>query len=199
MNSHFENAYDLHESDYTVVPYGSRVYRTNKADSDYDYIAIIPENKAKTGEEYLHNNINVHIYNKADFQSQLNEHKVHTLEAYFLKGSLIALLFDFKLDLVKLRHEFSQKSSNSFVKAKKKIEVEKDFYIGWKSLFHSLRILNFGIQIAKTGKIEDYEAANHYWFAIRDAQKYDWDYFKEKYQPEYNRLATEFRKLAPKE
>ena len=92
----------------------------------------------------------------------------------------------------------SQKANHSFVKAKKKIEVEKDYYVGWKSLFHSLRILVFGIQIAKEGCISDYSAANDYWHEIREANQYDWSYFKSKYQPEHNRLATEFRKLAPK-
>ena len=98
-----------------------------------------------------------------------------------------------------LRTTISEKASHSFVKAKKKIDKEHDYYVGWKSLFHSLRILNFGIQVASKGKIYDYSAANPIWFEIRDAQRYTWDYFKDKYQPVYNELATEFKKLAPKE
>lgn len=90
------------------------------------------------------------------------------------------------------------KASHSFVKAKKKIEKEKDYYIGWKSLFHSLRILTFGTQIAQMGKIENYGAANHIWFDILKDPHYEWAYYEDKYKPIYNDLATTFRKVAPK-
>lgn len=193
--SEFKKEYSVKEKDF-IFPYGSRVYGTNKDDSDYDFLAVL--DNANTGEEYRKNNINIHIFNKRDFQNQLNDHKIHTLEAYYLPDNICKDNFKFNLDLVKLRHELSAKASNSFVKAKKKLEVEKDYYIGWKSLFHSLRILNFGIQIAKNGHI-NFAEANHYWFEILEAQAYNWLYFKEKYQPIYNELATQFRMLAPKE
>lgn len=178
-----------------LIPYGSRVYGTHKEDSDFDYIAIVADNgDIVTGTEYAHDNINIHVYKEQNFKDQLRDHKIHALEAYYLQ----CVAYGHKLDLVKLRHELSEKASNSFVKAKKKIDKEKDFYVGWKSLFHSLRILTFGTRIALENRI-DYSEANHYWFEIRDAQQYNWAYFKEKYQPVYNSLATEFRKLAPKE
>lgn len=195
---YFKATYGLSDKDVVLIPYGSRVYGTHKEDSDYDYMAIVPANRKNTGEEYVRNKINIHIYNRYDFQQQLTQHKIHTLEAYCMPGGLISGQFNFKLDITKLRHELSAKASHSFVKAKKKIEKEKDFYVGWKSLFHSLRILNFGLQMATQGKIRDYGAANQFWFDIRDAQEYNWDYFKQKYQPIYNELATEFRKAAPK-
>lgn len=195
---YFKYTYGL-GNDTIIVPYGSRVYGTDRNDSDYDYIAIIPSNrKANTGEEYRRNLVNIHMYNRFDFQDQLNSHKIHTLEAYFLPDGIVSKQFKFNLNLSILRNELSQKSSHSFVKAKKKIDKEKDYYIGWKSLFHSIRILDFGIQIAKNGKISDYSSANSYWFDILNAQQYNWDFFKKKYQPIYNSLATEFRKVAPK-
>ena len=203
--NYFRATYGLRECDVDLIPYGSRVYGTHKEDSDYDYIGIVPANRmVDTGTEYRWNSLNVHIYNRHAFQAQLEKHKIHTLEAYFVpnKDDFINPVpkdFKFELDLVKLRNELSEKASHSFVKAKKKIDKEKDFYVGWKSLFHSLRILNFGIQLASKKKIYDFTAANKYWFEIRDAQCYSWDYLKDKYQPIYNELATEFRKLAPKE
>jgi len=197
---YFKASYGLRDEDVLLFPYGSRVYGTHSENSDYDYLAVIPAGRqADTGTEYRHDNYNIHMYNRIDWQNQLNDHKIHTLEAYFLPDGICKGSFQFKLDLNVLRHELSEKSSHSFVKAKKKIEVEKDYYIGWKSLFHSLRILTFAIQIARDGGIVDYGAANHYWTEIRDAQQYKWDYFKQKYQPEYNRLASEFKKLAPKD
>lgn len=189
----FKNRFNL--KDITLIPYGSRVYGTNTDKSDYDYIVIVPDNTVETGTEYHGGNTDINVISKSDFQIQLDEHKIHALESFFL----IDLPFKFKLNLGVLRESISQKASHSFVKAKKKIEVEKDYRIGWKSLFHSLRILDFGIQVATFGKIKDYGSANKYWFEILGSQRYDWDYYKDKYQPVYNRLATDFRKLAPKE
>lgn len=197
---YFLATYGLRESEVLFVPYGSRVYGTHKENSDYDYLAIIPENRrADTGTEFWHNNVNVHIYNRRDFQNQLDRHKIHCLEAYFLPGSDVPSQFKFELNLVKLRHVLAHKSSHSFVKAKKKIDVEHDYYIGWKSLFHSLRILDFGIQIAEQGSIVDYSSMNDVWVEIINNPEYTWDFYKEKYQPVYNDLASKFRKLAPKE
>lgn len=196
---YFRATYGLREEDVVLVPYGSRVYGTHKEDSDYDYIALVPPNRmVDTGTEYRWNTLNCHIYNRYAFQKQLEKHKIHCLEAYYHPDGYVKKHFKFVLALPLLRKELSEKSSHSFVKAKKKIDKESDYYTGWKSLFHSLRILNFGIQIAKNGKL-DFSAANQYWFDIRDAQQYNWQYFKEKYQPVYNELASEFRKLAPKE
>lgn len=106
--------------------------------------------------------------------------------------------FNLDLDVTKLRHALSEKASHSFVKAKKKIDKEKDYYIGRKSLFHSLRILTFGTQIAEMGAIVDYSAANHHWFDILNEPYYEWSWFDSKYGPVYNELATRFRKVAPK-
>jgi len=133
----------------------------------------------------------------------LDEHEISALECLFLPPSppfvmLNKLNYEFKLDLPKLRKAISHKSSNSFVKCKKKLEVEHDYYIGKKSLWHSLRMLMFGTQIAKFGEIVNYCEANKFWKEIVMSERNDWLYFKEKYQPIFNELSTEFRKVAPK-
>jgi hypothetical protein len=101
---------------------------------------------------------------------------------------------EFEIDYDKIREEFSRIASNSWVKCKKKLIIEKDYnpYIAKKSLFHSLRILMFGIQIMKLGKIVDFSEANIYYKDIMDSPN-DWEYLKEKYQPIYNKLKSEFR------
>jgi hypothetical protein len=195
----FRNCYGLREQDVIFVPYGSRVYGTARANSDEDYMAIVPENrKADTGAEYDHNNVNIHIYNRRDFQDQLKRHKIHALEAWYHPERPLEGEFQFRVHHPTLRHSLSQKASHSFVKAKKKIEVEHDYLIGWKSLFHSLRILDFGIQIAREGCIR-FNSANEYWNQIINEKQTDWELLQERYKPVYNAAATEFRKLAPKE
>jgi len=178
-------------------PYGSRVYGTASDKSDYDFLVLT--DAYPTGSELHDNIVTLQTVTEVDFRSQLADHKIRPLEAYYLPDGHCKALFPFTLNKSKLRSELSQKASHSFVKAKKKLEVEKDYYVGWKSLFHSIRILMFGIQIGQTGTIHDFGEANHHWFDILNAQQYNWTYFKEKYQPIYNALATEFRKVAPKD
>lgn len=201
---YFKARYGFQDDDIILLPYGSRVYGTQSDTSDYDFLCIMPANRKKdSGEEYRNGDLNIHLYNHMHFQDLLNRHKIQAMEGYFLPNHLlfnqrIRKEFTFNLDLGTLREEISSKSSNSFVKAKKKIDKEKDYYVGWKSLFHSLRLLDFGTQIARYGVIRDYGSMNHHWKDIKNANEYEWAYFKEKYQPIYNALATEFRKVAPK-
>jgi hypothetical protein len=62
------------------------------------------------------------------------------------------------------------KASNSFVKAKKKIEVERDYYVGWKSLFHSLRILDLA-DLFLWATVEHHQYSNWAATAVMDACK----------------------------
>lgn len=187
-----------------VYPYGSKVYDCNKKlDSDEDVIVVVddPGFYKQTGNPDLKVDI---TYCGADiFQKMLNDHDISALECYFLPEEKIiknTIVFNFNLNLSKLRESISKISSNSFVKCKKKFTVKEDYnpYIAKKSLFHSLRIIMFGIQIAKYGKIVDYQEANYLWNEIVENENNDWEYYKEKYQPVYNKLKTEFRALAQK-
>lgn len=197
LKKQFIQKYNL-DSNTIFFLYGSRLYGTNKPESDYDFISVVSnDSSVPTGTEYRNGNIDIHVYKFDDFQEQLNLHKIQMLECWYQPDSIAPKHFKFKLNLPTLRESLSEKASHSFVKAKKKIEVEKDYYIGWKSLFHSLRILNFGIQIVKFNRIY-FTQFNDHWYDILNANQYDWAYFKETYQPIYNSLASEFRKLAPK-
>lgn len=106
--------------------------------------------------------------------------------------------FDFKLDKSKLRHSLSAKSSNSWVKAKKKLTVEQDYdlNVGRKSLFHSFRIVDFGIQVASNGRIIDYSSCNYLYSEI--ISLYEWTDMFDTFKVRYNKLMSEFRKVAEK-
>lgn len=67
-----------------------------------------------------------------------------------------------------------------------------------KRLFHALRIPMIGRQIAEQCRIVDYGVANYFWPEIRDCAIDDWKHYKKKYQPIYNGIMSEFRKVAPK-
>ena len=185
-----------------IYQYGSRVYGCNSSCSDYDVIMVSEyyEGKAELDED----EISCTLYGITQFKEQLKKHEISALECLYLPEDKVLkswINFDHKISLPALRKSISAKASNSFVKAKKKLTVKKDYdkYIGLKSLFHSLRIIMFGIQIATHGKIIDYTAANDYWSSILSEPQSDWEYLKAKYKPIHNQLMTEFRKLAPKE
>lgn len=186
-----------------VYPFGSQVYGCNP-DGDEDVVVIVIDqgyNSQIKNEEF---NVDVSYYGYDVFQKMLDDHNIVALECFFLpveKKIKNKYTFNFNLDLSKLRSSISQTASNSFVKCKKKLTVEKDYdpYIAKKSLFHSLRILMLGKQIAEHGKIVDYSEANYLWDEIVLCENNDWQYYEEKYQPLFNQLSTEFRKLAPKQ
>ena len=109
----------------------------------------------------------------------------------------------FKLDKWKLRQSVSAICSNSWVKAKKKLTVEKDYNlrVAQKSLWHSMRLYMFAIQIAQYGEIYNFTVANDLWEEIKNAETPTWEYYKEKYQAKFNELRSDLVKLCdrPKE
>jgi len=189
----------LSENNLNIYSYGSRVYGTYNNKSDYDYIVIV---KNKITEQFSNNKININYYTVEEHQQRLDDNEISALETFYLDPTYIikkTVDFKCKIDLSKLRHSLSAKSSNSFVKAKKKLTVQKDYdlNIGKKSLFHSFRIIYFGIQLAKFNKIADYSECNNLYNEIMSGYD-EWDKLFETYKKKHNELLTEFRILAPK-
>lgn len=104
-----------------------------------------------------------------------------------------------------VRVNISKKCSNSFVKAKKKLLVQKDYdpYISMKSLWHSIRIYDFASQYAKNGRIVDFDSCSELWNEIADDYaSHDVDelieLIKTKYKKKQNRAASVFKIYYPK-
>lgn len=185
-----------------IYMYGSKVYGCNPK-GDLDLIIVTSIKSKDKYNQISINDIDATIYREDTFRELIEKHNIAVLECLFLSDDKILFKhknFNFKLNLNSLRTSISQITSNSFVKTKKKLTVEKDYnpYIGKKSLFHSLRILMFGTQIAKYGKIIDYTEANYLWDEIVLNESNDWNYYKENYQSVYNDLCSKFREVAPK-
>lgn len=195
-NKDYRFNYELADNIYL---YGSRVYGTHNKESDFDYIVV-----ANIEEDRL-NEKDLIIYSRVGFQDAINRHEISALECLFLPAGRMLKIkktidFNFELDLSKLRHSISKKASNSWVKCKKKLTVAEDFdaYIGKKSLFHSLRIISFGKQLAEWGEIRHYDSMNYLYGDIVHHPSCDWEYYKKTYKPLYNKMMSEFRLLAPK-
>ena len=180
-----------------IYMHGSRVYGTHTEQSDYDYIVVMEDDSVLV-DVLSDENCDFNFYRKSEWIEMCKENDIDFCECYFLPDEFKVketFVPDFKVNVEKLRSSFSKTASNSFVKCKKKLTVEKDFvpYVGKKSLWHSLRILMFGIQILADGKIVDYSCANRFYKDIVENDCDDWQYFKEKYQPIYNSLKSSFR------
>lgn len=184
-----------------VIPYGSRIYGSYTSTSDFDYIAI--HQALRHGEQLqVDAHTSVQCHTPESYQNALDEHSPTVLESFFYARPQS---FVFRLNKSKLRESFSAKASNSFVKAKKKILLpEESVEIGLKSLYHSIRIIKYGIQIAQHGRIIDWKSSRFTMGRIRKlAEKHHnreqlWEVLKNKYQPVYNSACSEFRIVAPK-
>jgi len=180
-----------------AYPYGSRVYGNFNDKSDYDFIFVMSH---KDREQFSDNLININFYEIGEHLKRLENHEISALECQFLETGILKqnMKFDFKLDVAKLRHSLSAKSSNSWVKCKKKLTVEADLdmNVGRKSMFHAFRIIEFGIQIANNKKIIDYASSNKLYDEIFN--HYNWESLFETFKPRYNKLMTDFRSVTHK-
>lgn len=183
-----------------IYHYGSFVYGTfHPGKSDYDFIVIVPNHMSFFEEHQFEcDNQQYTIHTEKNWQEMLDRCDVDAIESYFLPAEYIvkeSKKFHANITKEKIRNSFSAVASNSFVKCKKKLEVAESFdpNVGRKSLWHSLRIIDFGIQILEYGRIVNYDSMNHLYDDIVLSDSTDWEYFKLKYKPIYNKLKTQFR------
>jgi hypothetical protein len=190
-----------------VFPYGSRVYGTATESSDYDFIMVLNND---LGEEQLRIDVNgtfmdFNLYSREIFNKMANEHEISALECLSIGNEWRVYDDNSGLELPSihlptLRKSISAKANNSWVKCKKKLTVEEgEELIGKKSLYHSFRIVKFGIQLATHGRIVDARECGKDFFEEIINGPDDWEYYEEKYKQAHNELMTEFRKVAPKE
>ncbi|AUS02875.1 hypothetical protein NVP2275O_294 [Vibrio phage 2.275.O._10N.286.54.E11] len=198
--------------------YGSKVYG-NKKPSDIDVIAVFVGNVDYCEQHKVEdiNNIgtfiDVTLYSEKTFLEKVNEHEISILECVFAKKKNILVpislylerqLKHFVIDKSTLRRAISKKASNSYVKAKKKLLVEADYDLecSLKSLWHSIRILDFGSQLAESSTIDEFDSVNWIFKDILDtyiSTECNWEEIHKKYKPIYNEFASTFRETCPKE
>jgi predicted nucleotidyltransferase len=172
------------------IPYGSIVYGTYNENSDIDILEIV-----ENGE---FSNPDMHLYTRDEYQRALDDHEIVPIETYFFAQKQFAHFpFEFKLDKWKLRKVFSATASNSWVKCKKKF-IDGEFYIGKKSLFHSLRILSFAIQIADNNTLYFNLPSLCMLYKNIIHSENNWESLCDSYKLCYNELSSQLRKACPK-
>lgn len=188
--------------------YGSRVYGTNTAFSDYDYICIV--NDSYNGESQVKfEDGDITFYTENEFRDLLKKHEISALECLWEckfvyneeKQKEFEKYFYEVYDIHTLRSALSAKASNSWSKFHKKLTVEKDYNydVGIKSLFHSIRIFMFGWEIAQNKKINLFSIGNPIWEKIQAFPKdTPYEVLKEQFKPIYKQWHSYFVSVAPK-
>lgn len=215
LYSHVMKVHDILPEDVDMITYqrdpnvlniyifGSRLYGTATVLSDVDMILVVKE-------WFDSKNINTHVYTVSQFQLLLDRFDIQALECVFAPKQWVlkdGKHFDMPvIDKSKLRVSISTIASNSWVKGKKKLTVAGDYdlYLAIKSIFHSLRIIDYGIQIASSGMIQNFSTMN---YVLEDLRKLSEEYQREelwqkiddKYRKVYNSTSTRFKELAPKD
>lgn len=181
----------------SIFIYGSVAYNCKESFDDLDLIVITKEVTTQILKvEYDKFQIDYNVYSEHDFNILLNIHDFGAIECLFLPQEFyIGEKPAFSLNKQTLRHSVSALVSNSFVKSKKKFQ-EQDYYKGKKSLWHSLRILSFAIDVVTYNQIQ-FESFNFLYNEIvnNPSENYE-DY--QNYKKLYNSLSSEFKKIAPK-
>lgn len=189
-----------------VCKFGSHIYGTNHDKSDLDLIVVCSH-------YFNSEDQNVKVFTLNQYKTALENCDIQILECHFQTEWLYKGWFryedeyikEYKPDLTKLRTAISTVSSHSWVKGKKKLIVSSDYepYLAIKSIFHSLRILDFGVQIAVDGKISNYHSYKWLYNELVSLyEKYQrnelWDIINVRYKSKFNELSTTFKKLCPK-
>lgn len=174
-----------------IYEWGSRVYQTSTDSSDWDYIAIVPDDFPKEPDQYEFGNHTYNIEHESKWISKLQRNSVEVLECLSLSPQFIIKKrksYPFVFNPESAHAAISERASIAWVKGKKKLTIEKDFDWrgGKKSIWHSLRLYMFGTQCAQYGSIVDFTEANSYYNDIVVAKhgntgKEEWKYLKESY------------------
>lgn len=187
--------------------FGSRLYGTNNDESDYDYIIIQKEYRP-------YPDPNIHCYTMMMFEQSVINGDIACLEVMFSDKTFWYVFNNNPLNMVRsnnfkpnidsFRRNISMLTNNSWNKGKKKLIVigDYDVNIALKSVFHSIRILDYAIQIMNNGKIVDYQSMNWLYTELFELAKIHdgvslWNIINDRYRKIFNNKASEFRLHCP--
>lgn len=182
---------ELISTSINIYEWGSRVYQTSTDSSDWDYIAVVPDDFPKEPDQYEFGNRTYNIEHESEWLTKLQRNSVEVLECISLSPQFIIKkikTYPFTFNPESAHSAISERASIAWVKGKKKLTIEKDFDWrgGKKSIWHSLRLYMFGTQCAQYGSIVDFTEANSYYNDIvvtkhGETGQEEWEYLKESY------------------
>lgn len=160
---------------------GSRLYGNLTLQSDKDYTLIV---KCYSGNQNItHNTIDISLISSFDMDKYLFEHNLQRLINIFTPKNYILFgnfEYEFKLDTNLLRRSVSEISNKCFHHAKVSWR-DKDYYKAKKHLIHSIRYVEFGIQIMVNNKIINFAVCNDISTKIMKEESLDWNFYVNTY------------------
>lgn len=152
-----------------IYPYGSFVYGTNTEISDRDYVIVLKSLRLPSGGFKSNaisskvSNIQGILYSYSGFINAIDTYDMTALESIFLPDDkIIQKTKDFpirKWNEKEMINNIIKKASNSFYIAEQQSKNDQKLQ-SKKGIFHSIRILMFGLQLKRNLKITDYSEAN---------------------------------------
>lgn len=155
---------------FNIYPYGSRVYGTERPDSDYDFIIVFKSSMLPSGafkDNAISNSdrtIQGTCYGRGGFIDAINNYQLPAWEA--LSSEPVKFKFPFNVskyyekDMIK---KVITQASNSFFMADSLWTIKDSPGMMdrmKKGVWHSLRIVKFGLQIKEHKRIVDFTDAN---------------------------------------
>lgn len=173
-----------------IYPYGSRVYGSHAHDSDHDWIivyksSLLPsgafrDNAISSDENKTHQAV---CYSRSGFRNAVDTYDIVALECVFLpEGMPILHSMQFPI------RKWVPKEMASAIITK----ASASWHLGHthsdddertrKNIYHALRILQFGSQMAEFGRINDYSSTND----LKASIMADENFSASKYSPAFN-------------
>lgn len=141
-----------------IFPYGSQVYKTNSNLSDTDVIVVVDQTNIREKEEYIikGSKFDCEIVTLEEFKDSLKNGSVKFVEAAMADRNWEKWRAFVKTP--KIHQSFVEKATKSWNKAINNLYAS-DWDVVAKNAYHSLRILNFLLQIHEKGLIQNYSQA----------------------------------------
>lgn len=167
-----------------IYSYGSQIYGTASEDSDQDFIIVTKGSMLKSGafkQNAISNqsrSIQGVLYSRSGFQDAINNYDISALECLSLPtDKVVQSKWPFRVqkwDNREMAKKIISKASNSWHLAD--LQAKDDWkHMAKKGIFHSLRILTFGLQLKEHQRIVDFEACNWIWedFKLIEDENFD--------------------------
>lgn len=184
---------NMHDNINFAVIFGSHVYETANESSDIDLIVVLSSQQSTTDtplealqgaqsfNENTIGNIDITYYSDDEFKQHIKDNEVKAVESLFIPSKFVVIgnSDNYKELLIlndnNLRRTFGKICRTAWDRGVKKLTKEtseKEIKIGKKSLYHSIRLFHFAIQLYKTGKIDftcqELKEINKFYFDIKD-------------------------------
>lgn len=153
-----------------IYPYGSKIYGSTTEDSDDDYVIVYKTSFLPSG-AFKDNAISSEdrkiqgtCYSRGGFIDAINNYQITALECLYLPDEFVVqkkMNFKmYKFDKKEFCKKIIEQASGAWYRAKQSHKQQNTEYTK-KNIFHAIRILDFGLQIEKSGNIYDYGSQNN--------------------------------------